>query len=293
MTAFWAGTLAAVPQPPRRLRPDAVDVRGRAADPSSPAGPCCAPGRDAARSSASCAATSPARRGRSTRPGHHARRAAAGRPAWSPTGCPSRCSRRRPRRRVGEHDENISFDAGRRPRRRRRRRAAATCRLAAYRRAADHAAEQGHHHRRHQVRARASSTATLVIADEVLTPDSSRFWPADELAARAPPRRRFDKQPVRDWLEATGLGQAPTAAAAARRGRGGHPARYVEAYERICGPSCRSGRSRDRVPVRGPGRDAFAVPSIEVAASGRESPTRRAPPSSGRCRRSGSTACAA
>ena len=43
----------------------------------------------------------------------------------------------------------------------------------------------------------------LILMDEVLTPDSSRFWPADGWAAGANPPS-FDKQFVRDWLETTG-----------------------------------------------------------------------------------------
>jgi len=74
----------------------------------------------------------------------------------------------------------------------------------------------------------------LVLADEVLTPDSSRFWPADAVVAgQTPPS--FDKQPVRDWLETTGWNKQPPPphlppdVVAATR------ARYVEAYERITG----------------------------------------------------------
>jgi phosphoribosylaminoimidazole-succinocarboxamide synthase len=76
----------------------------------------------------------------------------------------------------------------------------------------------------------------VVLADEVLTPDSSRFWPADEwVPGRAPPS--FDKQPVRDELETSGWSKTPPppplspATVAATR------ARYVEAYERLSGLS--------------------------------------------------------
>jgi phosphoribosylaminoimidazole-succinocarboxamide synthase len=48
----------------------------------------------------------------------------------------------------------------------------------------------------------------LCICDEVLTPDSSRFWPADEWEPGATPPS-FDKQPLRDWLEATGWDKTP------------------------------------------------------------------------------------
>ncbi|MFN3767974.1 MAG: phosphoribosylaminoimidazolesuccinocarboxamide synthase [Ectopseudomonas guguanensis] len=53
---------------------------------------------------------------------------------------------------------------------------------------------------------------TLTLMDEVLTPDSSRFWPADSYAeGRNPPS--FDKQFVRDWLESTGWNKQPPAPA--------------------------------------------------------------------------------
>jgi phosphoribosylaminoimidazole-succinocarboxamide synthase len=81
-------------------------------------------------------------------------------------------------------------------------------------------------------------TGTLVLGDEVLTPDSSRFWPADAWTpGRAQPS--FDKQYVRNWLlsEASGWDRASGAAppalpdevVAATRDR------YVEAYERLTG----------------------------------------------------------
>ena len=62
----------------------------------------------------------------------------------------------------------------------------------------------------------------LILIDEVLTPDSSRFWPADKYQpGRGQPS--FDKQFVRDWLTAERLGQEQPAAGAA--GRGGRPRR--------------------------------------------------------------------
>lgn len=49
---------------------------------------------------------------------------------------------------------------------------------------------------------------TLTLMDEVLTPDSSRFWPADSYEeGKNPPS--FDKQFVRDWLESTGWNKQP------------------------------------------------------------------------------------
>ncbi len=85
---------------------------------------------------------------------------------------------------------------------------------------------------------RAGAGPELILADELLTPDSSRFWPAD---AWAPGRSQpsFDKQYVRDWLVSPEAGwdrqgeppALPDEVVAATR------ARYVEAYERLTGES--------------------------------------------------------
>ena len=73
-----------------------------------------------------------------------------------------------------------------------------------------------------------------MLADEVLTPDSSRFWPADPYEpGRSQPS--FDKQYVRDWLDQSGWDHSPPAPELPRRRGAEHPRRYVEAYERITG----------------------------------------------------------
>jgi phosphoribosylaminoimidazole-succinocarboxamide synthase len=74
----------------------------------------------------------------------------------------------------------------------------------------------------------------LILADEVLTPDSSRFWPA-EAWRPGPAQVSYDKQPLRDWLAGTGWNKTapgpalPDEIATATRDR------YVGAYERITG----------------------------------------------------------
>ena len=74
----------------------------------------------------------------------------------------------------------------------------------------------------------------LILIDEVLTPDSSRFWPADKYQPGAP-QPSFDKQFLRDWLETTGWDkdspppQLPPDVVARTR------AKYVEAYEKLTG----------------------------------------------------------
>jgi phosphoribosylaminoimidazole-succinocarboxamide synthase len=105
--------------------------------------------------------------------------------------------------------------------------------VAAYRRGADWAAERG------IIIADTKFElgfidGRLAICDEILTPDSSRFWPADAWEPGTSPPS-FDKQPLRDWLEATGWDKFPPAphlppdvVAAARH-------RYVTAYQLITG----------------------------------------------------------
>jgi phosphoribosylaminoimidazole-succinocarboxamide synthase len=74
----------------------------------------------------------------------------------------------------------------------------------------------------------------LVVGDEVLTPDSSRFWPADTYAPGASPAS-FDKQYVRDWLETQDWDKTPPGPELPGEVRDGTAARYREAYERLAG----------------------------------------------------------
>jgi phosphoribosylaminoimidazole-succinocarboxamide synthase len=72
----------------------------------------------------------------------------------------------------------------------------------------------------------------LVLCDEVLTPDSSRFWPADDWRpGETPPS--FDKQPVRDYLDGLDWDKRPPPPALPDEVVAATSARYVEAYERI------------------------------------------------------------
>jgi phosphoribosylaminoimidazole-succinocarboxamide synthase len=74
----------------------------------------------------------------------------------------------------------------------------------------------------------------LIVGDEVLTPDSSRYWPAVGYeAGRGQPS--FDKQYVRDWAASSGWDKAPPAPAIPDDVVAGTRARYVEAYELITG----------------------------------------------------------
>jgi phosphoribosylaminoimidazole-succinocarboxamide synthase len=72
----------------------------------------------------------------------------------------------------------------------------------------------------------------LVLADETFTPDSSRFWPADEYEAGRP-QPSFDKQYVRDYCESLGWDKAAPGPELPEEIVTGTRARYVEAFERI------------------------------------------------------------
>lgn len=75
---------------------------------------------------------------------------------------------------------------------------------------------------------------TLTLMDEVLTPDSSRFWPADSYRPGSNPPS-FDKQFVRDWLEASGWNKQPPAPAVPLEVRQKTADKYREALTRLTG----------------------------------------------------------
>lgn len=74
----------------------------------------------------------------------------------------------------------------------------------------------------------------LALCDEVLTPDSSRFWPSSAWEPGTNPPS-FDKQPVRDWLESSGWDKTPPPPPLPPEVVTATSERYVTAYERICG----------------------------------------------------------
>ncbi|MFR9790364.1 phosphoribosylaminoimidazolesuccinocarboxamide synthase [Streptomyces sp. MB22_4] len=140
---------------------------------------------------------------------------------------------------VGEHDENVSYEEVVRQVGAETAAQLRQATLAVYARARDIARERG------IILADTKfefgfDGDTLVLADEVLTPDSSRFWPADQWQpGRAQPS--YDKQFVRDWLTSAESGwdrrseqpppPLPQRVVDATR------AKYVEAYERLTGTS--------------------------------------------------------
>jgi phosphoribosylaminoimidazole-succinocarboxamide synthase len=78
------------------------------------------------------------------------------------------------------------------------------------------------------------SGGTLVLADEVLTPDSSRFWPADSYSPGRP-QHSFDKQYLRDWSASIGWDQTAPGPEIPDDVLGALTARYAELFERITG----------------------------------------------------------
>jgi phosphoribosylaminoimidazole-succinocarboxamide synthase len=90
------------------------------------------------------------------------------------------------------------------------------------------------------------ATGELILIDEVLTPDSSRFWDAaDYEPGRA--QASFDKQYVRDWLETQAWDKTPPGPELPADIVAGTRARYVEAFERITGASFARYLSEDRI----------------------------------------------
>jgi phosphoribosylaminoimidazole-succinocarboxamide synthase len=79
-----------------------------------------------------------------------------------------------------------------------------------------------------------TADGTLVLADEVLTPDSSRFWPADEWTPGRT-QNSFDKQIVRNWAAGTGWDKTPPGPAVPADIVERTRRRYIEVYERITG----------------------------------------------------------
>jgi phosphoribosylaminoimidazole-succinocarboxamide synthase len=134
---------------------------------------------------------------------------------------------------IGDHDENISFErmvelvGGEHAERLR------DISISLYSAARDHAASRG------IIIADTKFEFGLVdgeitLVDEALTPDSSRFWPADEYVPGSS-QQSYDKQFVRDWLEASGWDKTPPAPALPEDVIVMTAEKYVEAFETITG----------------------------------------------------------
>jgi phosphoribosylaminoimidazole-succinocarboxamide synthase len=104
--------------------------------------------------------------------------------------------------------------------------------LALYRFGSQHAEERGIILADTKFEFGVSQDGSLVLGDEALTPDSSRFWPAPEYAPGRP-QASFDKQFVRDWCEETGWNKEPPGPELPADVVAGTRSRYVEAFERL------------------------------------------------------------
>ncbi len=110
---------------------------------------------------------------------------------------------------VGDHDENISFEEAKKLLGAEMAEKVKNATLALYTQAADYALTRGIIIADTKFEFGTDAAGTLYLIDEALTPDSSRFWPADQYKVGSNPPS-FDKQFVRDWLEASGWNkQAP------------------------------------------------------------------------------------
>ena len=111
---------------------------------------------------------------------------------------------------VGEHDENISFAQAVELLGEARANEVRDATLALYVEAADYAAGRGIIIADTKFEFGVDEAGKLYLIDEALTPDSSRFWPADQYRVGSNPPS-FDKQFVRDWLETSGWNKQPPA----------------------------------------------------------------------------------
>jgi phosphoribosylaminoimidazole-succinocarboxamide synthase len=106
--------------------------------------------------------------------------------------------------------------------------------IAVYQHAADHARANGIILADTKFELGLDADGTLTLGDEVCTPDSSRFWPADRYEPGRG-QRSFDKQYVRDWASSTGWDRTPPAPPIPDEVVARTREKYVEAYERITG----------------------------------------------------------
>ncbi len=111
---------------------------------------------------------------------------------------------------VGEHDENISFEEAQKLLGEARAAEVRDATLALYTQAAEYALTRGIIIADTKFEFGVDGAGKMYLIDEALTPDSSRFWPADEYRVGCNPPS-FDKQFVRDWLEASGWNKQPPA----------------------------------------------------------------------------------
>lgn len=111
---------------------------------------------------------------------------------------------------MGAHDENISLEKTEELLGKALAAQVSNMAISLYKEAADYAATKGIIIADTKFEFGLDESGKLYLIDEALTPDSSRFWPADQYAPGSNPPS-FDKQYVRDWLESTGWNKKPPA----------------------------------------------------------------------------------
>lgn len=139
---------------------------------------------------------------------------------------------------VGEHDENISLAQCAQLIGAEMTEQVAKAAIALYSQAAAYALTRGIIIADTKFEFGLDENGVLHVMDEVLTPDSSRFWPAESYeVGKNPPS--YDKQYVRDWLEASGWNKTPPAPALPADVAAKTSEKYMEAFERLTGqPLC-------------------------------------------------------
>ncbi|MEK9825256.1 MAG: phosphoribosylaminoimidazolesuccinocarboxamide synthase [Methylotenera sp.] len=135
---------------------------------------------------------------------------------------------------VGEHDENISIAQVEALIGKDLAAQVAAASIALYSKAAEYALTKGIIIADTKFEFGLDENGILHVMDEVLTPDSSRFWPAESyVVGKNPPS--YDKQYVRDWLEASGWNKTPPAPALPADVAQKTSEKYMEAFERLTG----------------------------------------------------------
>ena len=135
---------------------------------------------------------------------------------------------------VGDHDENVSFDAVVALVGEDMANAVRKATVEIYAWAAAYAAERGVIIADTKFEFGTDENGVLHIMDEMLTPDSSRFWPADDYQVGISPPS-YDKQFVRDYLEQIGWNKTPPAPKVPKDVIDGTAAKYAEALDKLAG----------------------------------------------------------
>ncbi|GAB6195060.1 phosphoribosylaminoimidazolesuccinocarboxamide synthase [Lysobacter xanthus] len=135
---------------------------------------------------------------------------------------------------VGDHDENIDFDAAVRLCGAELAEAVRDATLRLYAFAADYAAQRGILLADTKFEFGTDADGRLYVMDEMLTPDSSRYWPADSYEVGTSPPS-YDKQFVRDYLEAIGWDKTPPGPSLPPEVIEKTRAKYAEALEKLAG----------------------------------------------------------